>query len=194
MYLHLAAVTGARPGEMCGLRWSDVDLEGAELRISRRIIEIQPEPKVQDLTKTGKTRRIPLDGTVVGLLSASGLSAEEVALMCRISLSPDAYVFSDTVDGTGCWRPDSTSRRFRKLRKERGLEDVTLYSLRHQVATTMIDQGVDAKTVSERLGNSVATVLGTYTRARSAADREAAELLGRLYRRSNHARRTGASG
>ena len=58
---------------------------------------------------------------------------------------------------------------------------MTLYSLRHQAATTMIDQGVDAKTVSERLGNSVATVLGTYTRARSAADREAAEMLGRLY-------------
>jgi integrase len=84
-------------------------------------------------------------------------------------------------DGTGFWRPDSTSRRFRKLRIDHGLEDVTLYSLRHQAATTMIDSGVDTKTVSERLGNSVATVLGTYTRARTKADREAADLLGRLY-------------
>ena len=58
---------------------------------------------------------------------------------------------------------------------------MTLYSLRHQAATTMIDNGIDARTVSERLGNSVATVLGTYTRARTAADRNAAELMGRLY-------------
>jgi site-specific recombinase XerD len=53
----------------------------------------------------------------------------------------------------------------------------TLYALRHQAATTLIDRGVDAKTVSERLGNSVATVLGTYTRARSSADRQAASII-----------------
>lgn len=181
VYLHLAAVTGARPGEMCGLRWSDIDTERAELRISRRILEVQPEPKVQDLTKTGKTRRIPLDRTVLSLLARYRAERESVATMCRVTLSPTAYVFSDTVDGSGFWRPDSTSRRFRKLRVEHGLDDVTLYSLRHQAATTMIDNGVDAKTVSERLGNSVATVLGTYTRARTEADRDAAELLGRLY-------------
>jgi integrase len=181
VYLHLAAVTGARPGEMCGLRWSDIDVERAELRINRRILEVQPVPKVQDLTKTGKTRRIPLDGTVLALLARYRAERESVATICRINLSPDGYVFSDTVDGSGFWRPDSTSRRFRKLRVDCGLDDVTLYSLRHQAATTMIDNGVDPKTVSERLGNSVATVLGTYTRARTEADRAAAELLGRLY-------------
>jgi integrase len=90
-------------------------------------------------------------------------------------------VFSDTIDGSGFWRPDSTSRRFRTLCDDHGLDRVTLYSLRHQAATTMIDTGVDAKTVSERLGNSVVTVLGTYTRARTAADRKAADLMGRLY-------------
>ncbi len=181
VYLHLAAVTGARPGEMCGLRWSDIDVERAELRINRRILEVQPAPMVQDLTKTDKTRRIPLDGTVLDLLAGYRAERDSVAASCRIALSPDGYVFSDTVDGSGFWRPDSTSRRFRKLRLECGLDDVTLYSLRHQAATTMIDNGVDPKTVSERLGNSVATVLGTYTRARTEADRAAAELLGRLY-------------
>ncbi len=81
----------------------------------------------------------------------------------------------------GFRRPDSTSRRFRKLRLDHGLDNVPLYSLRHQAATTMIDNGVDPKTVSERLGNSVATVLGTYTRRRTEADRNAADVLGQLY-------------
>lgn len=45
----------------------------------------------------------------------------------------------------------------------------------------MIDRGVDPKTVSERLGNSVATVLTTYTRARSKADIEASNLMGGIY-------------
>jgi integrase len=74
-----------------------------------------------------------------------------------------------------------TSRRLPKLHGDRGLENVTLHSLRHRAATTMIDNSVEARTVSERLGNSVATILGTYTRARTAADRNAAELMGRLY-------------
>ena len=181
VYLHLAAVTGARPGEMCGLRWSDIDVEQAELRISRRILEVQPEPKVQDLTKTGKTRRIPLDRTVLAVLARYRADREALSAEYGIRLSPDAYVFSDTADDAGFWRPDSTSRRFRKLRLDHDLENVTLYSLRHQAATTMIDNGVDAKTVSERLGNSVATVLGTHTRARTEADRHAADLLGRRY-------------
>ena len=161
VYLHLAAVTGARPGEMCGLRGSDIDVDRAELQINRRILEIQPTPKVQDLTKTGKTRRIPLDRSVLGALARYRTERESVATMCRITLPFDAYVFSDTADGSGFWRPDSTSRRYRKLRLDHDLENVTLYCLRHQAATTMIDNGVDAKTVSERLGNSVATVLGS---------------------------------
>ena len=181
VYLHLAAVTGARPGEMCGLRWGDVDVERGEVRIVRRIVRVQPEPKVQDLTKTGKTRRIPLDPTVLQVLVGYRTDREAVAAACGMVLSAEAYVFSDTVDGSGFWRPDSTSRRFRQLRIDHRLDNVSLYSLRHQAATTMIDHGIDAKTVSERLGNSVATVLGTYTRARTDADRDAANLLGSLY-------------
>ena len=61
VYLCLAAVTGARPGETCGLRWTDIDARQREMRIERRIVEVHPQPFVQDLTKTGKTRRVPLD-------------------------------------------------------------------------------------------------------------------------------------
>jgi integrase len=181
VYLRVAAVTGARPGEVCGLRWADVDVDERELFIRRRILEVRPQPKVQDLTKTGKTRRIPLDATTIDALVQLRHEREHLADTVRTTLASDAYVFSDTIDGSGFWRPDSTSRRFRKLRDDHGLDHVTLYSLRHQAATTMIDNGVDARTVSERLGNSVATVLGTYTRARTAADRNAADLMGRLY-------------
>jgi integrase len=181
VYLRVAAVTGARPGEVCGLRWSDIDGDERELFIRRRIVEVKPQPKVQDLTKTGKTRRVPLDAGTIDALVQLRHKREQLAETVRTTLVPEAYVFSDSIDGAGFWRPDSTSRRFRKLRVDHGLDNVTLYSLRHQAATSMIDNGVDARTVSERLGNSVATVLGTYTRARTEADRNAAELMGRLY-------------
>ena len=90
-------------------------------------------------------------------------------------------MFSSSADGTAFWQPVSVSRRFRTILERHGLEHVTLYSLRHQAATVMIDAGIDPKTVSERLGNSVTTVLTTYTRARTAADRAAADLMGSIY-------------
>ncbi len=179
-YLRLAAVTGARPGEMCGLRWRDVDWDASELAIQRRIIRAEPEPIVKDLTKTGKTRRIPLDPGTIKTLQAHRERVEGRAEEIGVTLLKDAYLFSDAADGASFWRPDSTSRRFRAIRDKAGLPGVPLYGLRHQAATALIDAGVDPKTVSERLGNSVSTVLGTYTRARASADRSAANLMGSL--------------
>ena len=177
-FLRLSAVTGARPGEMCGLRWQDLDETAGELEIKRRIVRAAPRPVVQELTKTGKTRRIPLDPQTCEILARHRQHMEERAEAIGTVLHPNAYLFSDAADGSEHWRPDSTSRRFRTVCQRSGVR-VTLYALRHQAATTLIDRGVDAKTVSERLGNSVATVLGTYTRARSAADRQAASIIAR---------------
>lgn len=179
-YVRLAAVTGARPGEMCGLRWRDIDWEKSEIAILRRVIKAEPEPLVKDLTKTGKTRRIPLDDGTIAALREHRQRFEDRATEIGVAPAKDAFVFSDAADGSSFWRPDSTSRRFRAIRDKGGLPGVPLYGLRHQAATALIDAGVDPKTVSERLGNSVSTVLGTYTRARTSADRSAAELMGGL--------------
>jgi integrase len=136
--------------------------------------------QVKALTKTGKTRRIPLDRGTVELLREHQDRQEERAGLAGAVLARSAYIFSDAIDGSTFWRPDSTSRRFRALCERSGLAGIPLYGLRHQAATTLIDQGVDPRTVSERLGNSVTTVLGTYTRARSSADRSAADMMGSL--------------
>ncbi len=180
VYLRLAAVTGARPGELCGLQWGDVDWANGELHIRRRVVRASPRPRVEPLTKTGTTRHVPLDARTVEVLAEHRTSMESRASLFGLALGDDGFVFSDEAGGSQCWRPDSTSRNFREFRQANGLQDVPLYGLRHQAATAMIDAGVDAKTVSERLGNSVATVLGTYTRARSKADRSAADLIGHL--------------
>ena len=179
-YLRLAAVTGARPGELLGLRWPDVDWAAGELHIRRRVVRASPQPKVEDLTKTGKTRCVPLDAGTMAALQEHHARQEARAGELGVALGGDAHVFSDATDCSVPWRPDSTSRRFRRFRDANGFEAVPLYGLRHQAATSLIDHGVDAKTVSERLGNSVATVLSTYTRARSSADRAAADFLATL--------------
>ena len=184
VYIHLAAVTGARPGEVCGLRWTDINRTARELVIRRRVSRTETAPVLVDLTKTKKPRTIPLDDATIDVLRAHRVDMAQRAEDCGIGLAADAHIFSNAPDGSVFWMPQLVSRRFRSLLDRHRLPPFTLYSLRHQAATVMIDAGVDAKTVSERLGNSVTTVLSTYTRARTAADRAAADLMGSLYRRT----------
>ncbi len=181
VYIRLAAVTGARPGEMCGLRWDDLDTDAGELDTRRRVVKTSPEATVQDLTKTGKTRRIPLDAGTLEILNTYRRFCEDRAQAAGTKIVDDAYLFTESADGSAFWRPDTTSRRFRYLCDKNGFMGIPLYGLRHQAATTMIDKGIDAKTVSDRLGNSVTTVLSTYTRARTSADRSAADLMGSMF-------------
>jgi integrase len=181
VYVRLAAVTGARPGEMCGLRWTDVGWDAGEVIIRRRVSRTEDGQALIDLTKTKKTRTVPLDRSTLEVLRGHQRAMTARAVEFGTTLDTDAHIFSSTPRGTGYWQPPSVARRLRTVLRQHGLTEVTLYSLRHQAATVMIDAGVDAKTVSERLGNSVTTVLTTYTRARTAADRAAADLMGSLY-------------
>jgi integrase len=179
--LRVAVVTGARPGEVCGLQWKDIDWTRGELVIRRRVSRTETSPVLIDLTKTKKTRTVPLDRATLDVLQAHHDMMQERASAFDVALAADAHIFSNSPTGDAFWQPHLVSRRFRTLLDRNKLPPVTLYSLRHQAATVMIDAGVDAKTVSERLGNSVTTVLSTYTRARTAADRAAADLMGSLY-------------
>jgi len=66
--LWLAATTGARPGELCALRWGSVDLEAAELLILRNLFQAAGRLVEKD-TKTHAARRLALSDDSVGLLA-----------------------------------------------------------------------------------------------------------------------------
>ena len=77
-------------------------------------------------------------------------------------LLPNDLVFSNP-DGTPL-RPNSITRRFKKLADSIGFNGVRLHDLRHTHATLMLQQGIHPKIVSERLGHStVAITLDTYS-------------------------------
>lgn len=80
---------------MCGLRWRDIDWEKSEVAILRRVIKAEPEPLVKDLTKTGKTRRIPLDDGTIAALREHRQRFEDRATEIGVAPAKDAFVFSD---------------------------------------------------------------------------------------------------
>lgn len=180
-YLHLAATTGARRGELCGLRWKDVNLETGTLTISRAIVEAAGGVLVEKDTKTHAARRIALDPDTVEALRGHRARSQERADVCVVQRGDGSYVFSADPDGRRPWAPNDVTKDFIRLRKAVGLGSVRLHDLRHFAATRLLVAGVPVRTVSGRLGHSnAATTLGVYAHFVEESDREAAAKLGSL--------------
>jgi integrase len=178
-WLRVAAVTGARRGTLCALRWSDLDLDKGTVTFSRSL-SVGDEGLVVKGTKTGRPYPVALDQGTVGVLRSHRARAAERALACGVALPSDAYVFARPVppDGSVPWHPDGATQRFARLRREAGVEGVRLHDLRHFVATRLLAGGVDARTVAGRLGHSSAKmVLDLYGHFVPAADRVAAQRI-----------------
>lgn len=180
-YILLAAATGARRSELIALRWSDINFAKGVVTISRGIVS-GADGLVEKDTKTHASRRVSLDPTTVEALRAHRGRAEDRAALCEFELSREAFVFSYEVDGSKPWFPDSVSRCFTRLCKKAGLKGVRLHDLRHYVATRLLSAGVDVRTVAGRLGHrNAATTLNVYSHFLAEADRDAANVLGRIF-------------
>jgi integrase len=149
--LMLAALTGMRRGELCALRWTDVDLERGELDVSRSVVVV-PGGLAVKTTKTDKFRIVALDTVGVALLTGHRAKVEEWARQAEATVITDAYVFSHAVDCSKPFRPDNVTGFFTRVRDSLGLHEVRLHDLRHFTATQLIGAGVDVRTVAGRLG------------------------------------------
>ena len=180
-FLRLAAASGARRGELCAVRWRDVDFEAGTLTVARAIVHGPGGIVEKGSTKTGTARRVALDAQTMDVMRRHRDRCRERAAGCRCRLPEAAFVFSYEPDGSAPWRPDGVTQRFVKLRDRLGFPGVRLHDLRHHLATRLLVAGVPVRTVSERLGHANANVtLGVYAHFVPASDREAADLAGAL--------------
>jgi integrase len=181
--LHLAATTGARRGELCALRWRDIDVERASLSIERSIIEVAGGIFEKD-TKTHASRRIALDEGSLEAVAAQRQLAHERATALGLIIDSDAFVFSRDPQGALPWRPDHVTKAFAVIRDSLGYRGVRLHDLRHFAATRLIAAGVPVRTVSGRLGHAnPSTTLMVYSHFLEASDQEAAKVIGALVKR-----------
>jgi integrase len=178
VFIVLAASTGARRSGLIALRWSDVDLSRAVIRIGRGIV-LGLNGLVEKDTKTHSVRAVALDASTVDILEDHRDRIVDRVAQAGFELSPTAFVFAWTIDGSMSWFPDSASRRFHRLCEQAGVRGVRLHDLRHYVATRLLAGGIDVRTVAGRLGHrNAATTLNVYAHFLADADREAARHLG----------------
>jgi integrase len=166
----LLAMTGMRRGEALGLRWSDVDLERAQLSVRQTLVPVGSRIVISK-PKTARGRRVvALDSVTVAALRK----------LRSDSLSGGGDLVFLEHDGRPL-DPSRVSRRFRKLVARSGLPKIRLHDLRHTHATLALQAGVHPKIVSERLGHAtVSLTLDVYSHAIGHMQAEAAEEVGRL--------------
>lgn len=176
--LRLAAVTGARRGELAGLRWEAVD--DAEIVFDRQIVVDREHPDaapgapvlVIEPTKTGSRRRVTVDEATAAMLAEAREGREEFA----------PWLFSD-LDAPP--NPDRIGWWWSRARKASGIDSKwRLHDLRHWSATQAIAAGYDVQTVARRLGHADATTtLRVYSHAIDRSDPALAEDLGKIMKR-----------
>lgn len=179
-YLHLAATTGARRGELCALRWQNIDVNASTLTIGRAIVAVRGGLVEKD-TKNHAARRIALDAGTLSVLADQRRAAEERADAAEVVLPEAGYVFSAEPDCSIPWTPTTTTKWFQSARDALGFENVRLHDLRHFAATRLLGAGVPVRTVSGRLGHAnAATTLTVYAHFLEASDQSAADVMGDL--------------
>ena len=176
--------TGMRRGEVVGLRWQDVDLDGRCLFIVQQITEVRG----RSVVGTPKTRRgarvVPLDDGTVGRLRAH----HEVQALERAAWDAgwhDSGLVFTREDGRSL-RPEYVTRHFQKLADDAGLPVIRLHDLRHTNASIALAAGVDIKVVSDRLGHSTTAITADlYTHVNRNVGRAAANRIADILAAAN---------
>ena len=161
--IFLAVDSGARVGELLGLRWSDIDFEGRTLRIVRTVQRIAKEGIAFRSTKTAKSRRtIRLAQATCEILQAHRDRQDDFRLSQGASYIDQDLVFAQPHGGP--FEPVQISHSFGKLIRGSDLPRIRFHDLRHTAATIMLAKNIHPKVVSERLGHaSIHITLDTYS-------------------------------
>ena len=148
--------TGVRVGELCGLRWGDIDFESGIVTICRtveRITDLDPLAK-------SKTKVIVSEPKTENSIRSIPLSSYIYDYLCAHRKKPNCYLL------TGCvqyMEPHQFYTLYQKYLKELGLPRYTVHSLRHTFATQCVELGFDPKSLSEILGHSsIVTTMSIY--------------------------------
>ena len=171
----LALATGARRGELLGLRWADVDLDRQVVAIRRSLEQTKQGGIREKPPKSGKERVIDLPASAVDVLRRHRI---EQAATTGLGAS---YVFPGS-DG-GPWTPHKVTDGFRDILRRAGVSGGSFHSLRHTAATQMLALEVPPKVVQERLGHStIAITMDLYSHVTPSMQAEAARRQDELLR------------
>ena len=155
--IYLCLTTGLRIGEICALRWDDINTQTGTLHVRRtieRIYIIDGEKKhtelvINDPKTVNSIREIPLSAKALSLIKP----------LMKV-VNPNFYILSNDSKPI---EPRTYRAYYKRLMKSLNIPPIKFHGLRHSFATRCIESNCDYKTVSVLLGHSdISTTLNLY--------------------------------
>ncbi len=158
-FMRLAFYTGARRGELAGLRWSDIDFDARTVRFRANIVHTDAG-LIEQTPKSGHSRTVTVDDETLNLLKAQ--RREQVAK--RLELGQDWQGLDDWVtvraDGSAT-TPNAATSAWARFSHKAGVSGFRLHDTRHTHATHLLANGVPLHVVAARLGHRDPMVTAT---------------------------------
>lgn len=180
----LLATTGARRGEICGLRWNAVDLDEGRITIREAVAHLASGELQYKDPKSHQIREVAIDPQTIGLLREHRADQCDYVTGLWSELAPNAFVLADLLDdasGATPLRPNRLTQAFGRITERvPGASGVRLHDLRHWFASTQLDAGEPLPAVAARIGDNVETLAKVYAHKGRRGDDDAAQAIANL--------------
>ena len=171
----LALSAGAREGEIAALEFKHINFEKGVINIEQSLTEVVGEGVKLKSTKNERYRFVSLPTPLLVMLKKLKVQRTHEKLLAGDKNEwPDHFFIFANEFGKPI-RPDSISQWWRRFIKKYKLKHIRFHELRHTSATILINEGVHAKVISERLGHAdISTIMNIYGHVLAEADQTAA--------------------
>ena len=179
--VHLLLITGARRGEILGLKWDKVDIEGNRVYICNNVLYSADRGIYEDTPKTATSKRsITLPVETMQLLGEYKEWQDEEKLRLEGYYQDRGFVFSQ--DNGKPMHPDSVTDWLSKFSRRHGLPHINPHAFRHTMASMLYFHGADSVSISKRLGHAqVSTTANIYAHVMEKSDQRNAEILADVF-------------
>ena len=181
MLVHLLLITGARRGEVLGLKWDKVDFEGNRIYICNSILYAPDIGIYESTPKTERSRRyVSLPPETMQLLRQ--YRAWQMGERLRLGEYYQNQDFLFTQDNGKPMHPDSVTEWLKRFSKRHDLPHINPHAFRHTMASMLYFNGVDSVSISKRLGHAqVSTTANIYAHVMEEADQRNADILSEIF-------------
>ena len=180
IFVYLAVSTGARRGELAGLKWDNVNLSTGQVNINHGLYYSSRRGVYEGETKTGEHRSLKIPAEVIALLKQWRKEQTEVRLLNGDRWQDGGFIF--TQDNGHPMHPDTWTGWLKKFSKRHGLPHINPHAFRHTMASMLYFNGVDSVSISKRLGHAqVSTTANIYAHVMEEADQRNADILADVF-------------
>lgn len=173
----LCFYTGIRLGELCALKWSDIDFDAGILSITKTVSRTKNFSK--DGKKTILAVNTPKSETSVRKIPMPAFLLKQFSQLRKCASGNDCFILSGSNTPID---PRTCQKLYKKILDDAGVKDRKFHTIRHTFATRALELGVDIRTLSEILGHSNVTItLNIYAHSLMEQKKIAIEKMNKMY-------------